>query len=88
MSVALVHEIWKTIKASIEVGDVSEAAELLVNYMVDNDFDAKEIKDTFEREPEIQKALVFFTEVPEDVISASSYEDDYLDEDEDDYDEW
>lgn len=88
MSVTLVHEIWKTIKASIEVGDVNEAAELLVNYMVDNDFDAKEIKDTFEREPEIQKALVFFTEVPEDVISASSYEDDYLDEDEDEYDEW
>lgn len=86
MSVTLVHEIWKTIKASIEIGDVNEAAEMLVNYMVDNDFDAKEIKDTFEREPEIQKALVFFTEVPEDVISASSYENDYLDED--DYDEW
>jgi hypothetical protein len=87
MSVPLVHEIWKTIKASIEVGDVNEAAELLVNYMVDNDFDAKEIKSTFDREPEIQRALEFFTEVPEDSISASSYEDDYSDE-EDEYEEW
>lgn len=84
MSLSVIHEIWKTIKPSIEVGDVTEAAELLVNYLVDNDFDSKEIETLFKHEPEIKKALEFFVEKPEDVDSFEE-EDDYLYEEDDDY---
>lgn len=91
MSLSVIHEIWKTIKPSIEVGDVTEAAELLVNYLVDNDFNSQEIESLFKHEPEIQKALTFFVEKPEDVDFFE--EDDFLDEEDDDdyfdqYDEY
>lgn len=90
MSLSIIHEIWKTIKPSIEVGDVTEAAELLVNYLVDNDFDSKEIESLFEHESEVQRALAFFVEKPEDVDSFEDQEDDFLDEDDyfDQYDEY
>jgi len=82
MSLETIHGLWKTIKPSIEVGDVNESAELLVNYLVDNDFDSKEIESLFQHDPEVKKALKFFIEKPEDVDSFED-DDDFLDEDDD-----
>ena len=82
MSLETIHELWKAIKPAIEVGDATEAAELLVNYLVDNDFDSKEIESLFQHEPEFKKALKFFAEKPEDVDSFEE-NDDFLDDDDD-----
>jgi hypothetical protein len=85
MSLTVVSEIWKIIKPSIEVGDSSSAAELLVNYLVDHDYDRQEIKTLFKRDPEVQEALSFYLEKPEDSLVAleEQYDDD---DDVDDYD--
>ena len=85
MNLDLIHEIWKTIKPSIESGDIDEASELLVNVLVDNNFDTDDIKSIFKRDKSIQKALNFYVEKPEDGLYHDTASDDYDDEYEDDY---
>jgi len=86
MSIGLIGEVWKLLKSNIEAGDVDGAAETLVNYLVEEDFSAHEIKNTFRGDKDIQDALQFYLETPEDGL-VHEYEPD-LDEDDwsDDYD--
>lgn len=86
MSLSTIHEIWNLIRPSIETGDVREAAELMVNYLVDHDFDTKEIKTMFKRDSDIQQALSFFVETSVNDLSAHD-EDDEEDELTFDYDD-
>ena len=93
MSLSLVHDLWKAMRSSIETGDLNEAAEILVNCLIDNDFDKAEIKAMFKRDPAVQEALSFFVETPVDSLyhkdeddEEELYEDDhYSDEDDDGY---
>lgn len=88
MSLALIHEVWKVIRPSIETGDVDEAAEMIVNYLVDNDYDTADIKSTFKRDAAIQEALSFFVEKPDDGLYHEEEEEDFDDEYyDDDYDD-
>jgi hypothetical protein len=66
MSVGLIHEVWKTLKASIEIGDPDGAAELLVNYLIEEDYSPNEIKNAFKGDSYIKGALEFYLESPED----------------------
>jgi hypothetical protein len=93
-NLSLIKEIWKVLKPSIEVGDVDEAAETLVNYLVEEDFSPAEIKNLFRGEREIKSAVEFYLEKPEDGAFFEKIEDedddidfhmsynDYYDEDE------
>ncbi len=80
MSLALIHEIWKVVRPSLETGDVDEAAEMLVNYLVDNDYDTADIKSTFKRDAAIQEALSFFVEKPDDGLYHEEEEEDFDDD--------
>jgi hypothetical protein len=90
MSLVLVHDLWKAMRSSIETGDLNEAAEILVNCLIDNDFDKSEIKAMFKRDPAVQEALSFFVETPVDSLyhkdeeEEELYEDDHYDDDDDD----
>lgn len=90
MSLPLVHDLWKAMRSSIETGDLNEAAEILVNCLIDNDFDKAEIKAMFKRDPAVQEALSFFVETPVDSLyhkdeeEEELYEDDHYDDDDDD----
>ena len=86
MSLHLINEIWKTLKPSIETGDTGEAAELLVNYLVEEDYSTHEIKNTFRGDKDIKEALDFYLETPEDGLY-HDYEDDEDYYDDDPYDE-
>lgn len=87
MSIALINEIWKVLKPSIEAGDTTGAADILVNYMIDEEYSPEEIKKGFRGDSEIKEALSFFLETPDDALymSASPDElyDDLYDEDDD-----
>lgn len=83
MSLALVNEIWKLLKVSIEAGDTSGAAEILVNYLVEEDYSPAEIKQVFRNDTNIKKALDYYLETPEDGLVEVKH-DPYEDEDEDD----
>jgi hypothetical protein len=81
MNLNLVSEMWDILKPNIQVGDVNDAAESLVNYLVDNDYDPQEIKRTFKGDSSIQKAVGYFIESNND-----SFEEDFDDYEGDLYD--
>lgn len=82
MSLELISEVWQLIKPCIETGDTAEAAELLVNYLVEEDYSAKEIKQYLGRDKEVKKALDYYLETPDhtaDMDESLFDEDDDLD---------
>jgi len=81
MSLALVNEIWKVLKPSIETGDIGSAAETLVNYLVDEAYSPAEIKQVFRLDSDVKGALSYYLETPEwGVQDDEEEEDDYYDE--------
>ena len=89
MSISLIGEVWKLLKPSIETGDTDGAAEILVNYLVEEDYSTSEIKATFRGDKNIKDALDFFDESPDDGLyheedDYNDLYDDYYNEDEDD----
>jgi len=71
MSVELSKEIWTELKRYVNTVDRQEAAETLINVLIDNDIDADEIRDMFKGDPEVKRAL-------------TSYLKDHADEDDED----
>lgn len=91
-NISLINEIWKILKPSIETGDVDEAAESLVNWMVEEDIaSTTEIKNTFRGDKEIKEALDYYTESADDGLYHEDRDDyndlydDYYNDDEDDW---
>ena len=72
--------VWKIIKPSIEDGDPREAADLLVNHLIDDGMTTPEIKKAFGKDKEIIEALSYFSDEDVDAIDED-------DEDEDDHDD-
>jgi hypothetical protein len=82
MSVELSREIWDEIKRYVNTVDRQEAAETLINVLIDNDVDADEIRDTFKGDPEVKRAL---TSCLKDHAEDEDEDGDYDDDDEDEY---
>jgi hypothetical protein len=78
MSVDLSREIWNEIKRYVNTVDRADAAETLINVLIDNDVDADEIRDVFKGDTEVKRALTSYLK---------DHEEDHDDEDEDDYDD-
>lgn len=77
MPVALASEIWSEIKRYINTVDREEAAETIVNIMIDNDIDVEEIKSNFKGDVEIKRALAQFVEdIDEDDIDEDDIDED------------
>jgi len=84
MSVDLSKEIWNELKRFVNTVDRSDAAQALVEVLIDNDIDADEIKDTFKTDSEIKKALTSYLKDHEHDDDEEDDEDFEYDEDEDD----
>lgn len=82
MNVALTGELWSELKRYIGTLDRAEAAETVVNMLIDNDIDIEEIKANFKNDPEIKRALAQFTE---DIDEESEDAEEEYDTDDDDY---
>jgi uncharacterized protein (DUF433 family) len=76
--------VWGVIKPSIEDGDVHEAADVLVNHLIDEGMTAHEIKKAFKDDKKIKEALSYFSDDEDEVWEED--EDDYDDSNEDDWD--
>lgn len=76
MAVDLIHEVWQELKRHINTSDLSEAADSLINLLIDNDIDAEEIKIAFKGDPDIKRALAEYIEDIDDDIN-EDYDDDY-----------
>ena len=81
MSLDTASEVWEVLREHIDFNDRREAADALVNYLIENNFEIEDIKDTF-RDKDITKALKDYADE-----HFQEEEDEDYDEDED-QDEW
>jgi hypothetical protein len=86
MSVDLVAAVWEELKRYVGTLDRIEAADSLVNLLVDSNFDADEIRDAFRGDAEVKRALQGYLDNHDDEeeINDDDYQEDEDDE-EDDY---
>ena len=78
MAVDLAHDLWQEIKRYVSVVDRHDAADAVVSLLIDNDYDAGQIKDAFEGDNDIKRALQSYLD---DAID----DEDLEEEDEDEY---
>jgi hypothetical protein len=77
MAVDLSHDIWNELKRYISTVDRADAADSLVSVLIDNDYDAEQIRSAFKSDTDIKRALQSYLDDTEED----------LDEEEDDYDD-
>ena len=78
MSLDTIAEVWEALREHIDLSERNDAADTLVNFLIDNNYEIEEIKDAF-KDKDITKALKGYAE------------EHFPDEDEeieDDLDEW
>ena len=81
MSLDTVSEVWEVLREHIDLNDRTEAADSLVSYLIENNYEVDDIKDTF-RDKDITKAL-------KDYADEHFQEEDYEEyEDEDQEEDW
>ncbi len=80
MNLDFVAEVWDALRTHIDFNDRSEAADSLVNLLIDNNYEAEDIKDAFSGEKEVLTAL-------KEYMAQQDTEESYEDYDEDDTDE-
>jgi hypothetical protein len=83
MSLDFVAEVWDALRTHIDINERKDAADSLVNLLIDNNYEADEIKEAFRGEKEILTAL-------KDYVSEHDIEEEYeeYEEDIDEDDEW
>ena len=80
MSITVIHEVWRAIKSEIEEVNLPDAAESLVDVLIQNDYEASDIKAEFRKDSEVMDALKAF------IASQEDEEDEYEEEEEEDED--
>lgn len=83
MSEAIAAELWGELKRYVNTVDRAEAAETVVQILMDNDSDVEDIREAFKGDSDIKRALTSYLDNDKDY---SEDEEEY-DEDEDDYNE-
>jgi hypothetical protein len=81
MNLNFVAEVWDALRTHIDFNDRSDAADTLINLLIDNNYETDEIKDSFRSDKEVLKALKGYAE-------QHDVEDDYEDDEDDDHEEW
>jgi hypothetical protein len=80
MSLDFIVEVWDALRSHIDLNDRTEAADSLINLLIDNNYEPADIKDVFSGEKEVLSAL-------KDYLEQQDIEDDYEDYDEDESDD-
>ena len=57
MSVDVAYDIWTELRRFLSTPDRAEAADSLVNVLIDNDYDAEEIRTAFKGDNDVRQAL-------------------------------
>ena len=84
MSITVIAEVWRALKFEIDGSNLPDAAETLVNVLIENDFEPADIKEAFRRETEVIQALRDYNSQFEEEEEYEEYEEDEDTED----DEW
>ena len=83
MSITVIHEVWRALKTEIDEANLPDAAESLVDVLIQNDYEASDIKAEFRRDSDVMDAVKAY------VASQEDEEEDYEEEEEEeeDYDD-
>lgn len=84
MSIAVIAEVWRALKVEIDGANLTDAADSLINVLIDNDYETADIKEAFRRESEVMEALREYNSQYEE----EEYEEEAEEEDDDYDDEW
>ena len=77
--VDIAADLWSELKRYISVPDRTEAADIMVNVLIDNDYDAEDIRSAFKGDNDIKRALQSYLD------DAAEDEDEDEDEDGEEY---
>jgi hypothetical protein len=84
MSEVVASEIWGELKRFVNTVDRSEAAETVVQILMDNDSDVEDIRTAFKGDLDIKRALTAYLDNDKDYVEEEDAEED---EDFDDFDD-
>jgi hypothetical protein len=84
MSEAIASEIWGELKRFVNTVDRDEAAETVIQILMDNDSDVEDIRNAFKGDSDIKRALTAYLDNDKDY--AAEDEEDELEEEEEDED--
>ena len=57
MSVEVAHDLWNELRRFLSTPDRAEAADTVVAVLIDNDYDAEDIRQAFKGDKDIKQAL-------------------------------
>ena len=80
MSITVIHEVWRALKTEIDETVLPDAAESLVDVLIQNDYEASDIKAEFRRDTYVMDAVKSY------IASQEDEEEEYEEEEEDDED--
>lgn len=85
MSETIASEIWSELKRFVNTVDRAEAAETVIQILMDNDSDVEDIRDAFKGDSDIKRALTAYLDNDKDYEAEEEEEpeDEDYDEDED-----
>ena len=88
MSEAIASEIWGELKRFVNTVDRDEAAETVIQILMDNDSDVEDIRNAFKGDADIKRALTAYLDNDKDYTAED--EEDEFEEDSDttDDDRW
>jgi hypothetical protein len=83
MSEAIASEIWGELKRFVNTVDRDEAAETVIQILMDNDSDVEDIRAAFKGDTDIKRALTAYLDNDKDYETEDeeTEEDDYNDDD-------
>lgn len=82
MSLEFTTEVWDALRSHIDFNERGDAADTLINLLIDNNHEAADIKDAFRGDKEVLKALKGYT----DAHDTEEYEEIEDDDQDDDWD--
>jgi hypothetical protein len=80
MSLSIVSEVWEVLREHVDFNERTEAADALVNYLMDNNYEVDDIKSEF-KDKDVTKALKGYAEQHFQEEEYEEYEDEDQDED-------
>jgi hypothetical protein len=82
MSLDFVAEVWDALRTHIDFNERSDAADTLINLLIDNNYESDDIKSVFKGDKEMLSALKGYTDQHDTEDDNEDYEED---EDQDDW---
>jgi hypothetical protein len=86
MSEVIASEIWGELKRFVNTVDRAEAAEIVIQILMDNDSDVEDIRDAFKGDTDIKRALTAYLDNDKDYVEEEDEEPE--DEDYNEDDDW